>query len=157
MAFLGRCLDEFSSQVMRFGEQEEADLLHVRTGRHMDVVPRALFMEARRFGVVVKLLVDLFKVPWVLEFDDVENDFRFGRDGIDVGLYPFGQTHEFAVENQMEFVNSEIVLLDEADVGSPGVPTGRACATVGVFLRAENRDDSRFHRRYYIMDFWMAL
>ena len=141
VSFLGRGLDQLCREVPRFGQQEEADLLHVGAGRHVDVVAGLLFVEAGGLCVVVELLVDFLEVPGVLELNDVEDDVGLGRDAVDVRPNPFSKVLIFAIENQVQFVNRKFVLLDESDGWTPGVPPGGACAAVRIFLCAENRDD----------------
>ena len=145
MSFFRRGLDELAGKMAGFRQQEETDLLHMRAGRHVDVVLRLLLVEAGTFGVVVEFGVDFFEVPGVLELDDVEHDFRLRRYGVDVAPDPFGQRLMLRVEDEVELVDSKIVLLDESDVRTPGVPAARAVSAVCVFLGAENGNDCRFH------------
>ena len=145
MYFLRRGLDELAGKMARLRQQEEAYLLYMRAGRHVDVVLCLLFVKAGAFGVVVEFGVDFFEVPGVLELDDVEHDVRLRRYGVDVALDPFGQRLVLLVEDEVELVDSKIVLLDESDVRTPGVPAARAVSAVCVFLGAENGNDCRFH------------
>ena len=130
----------------RFGQQEEADLLHVRAGRHVDVVQRLLLVKAGPFREVVELLVDLLEVPGVLELDDVEDDIGLWRDACDIRLHPLGEVRVLLVEDEVQFVDWQLFLLDESDRGPPGVPPTRPAAAVCVFLCAKNGYDCCFHR-----------
>ena len=138
VAFLGRRLHEFRVQMPRLREKEEADLLHMRAGGHVDVVLGLLLVETGLLRVVVELAVNFFEVPRVFELDDVENDLRLGRDALDVGLDPLREGRELLVEDKMQLVDRQALLLDEANVRSPRVPARRACAAVRVLLRSEN-------------------
>ena len=151
MALLGRRLHELRVQVSRLREKEKADLLHMRASGHVDVVFGLLLVETGLLRVVVELAVDFFEVPRILELDDVEDDFRLGRDALDVGLDPLREGHELLVEDKMQLVDRQTLLLDEADGRSPRVPARRAGAAMRVLLRPENRYRCDFHGAYCIM------
>ena len=145
VSLLGRGLDKLAGQMAGFGQEEETDLLHVGAGRHVDVVLRPVLMEAGALGVVVELRVDLLEIPRVLQVDDVEDHTRLGRDGVDVAFDPLRERRVLRIEDEVQLVDRKIVLLDESDVGAPGVPAARTVAAVGVLLGAENGDYSGFH------------
>jgi hypothetical protein len=134
----------------RLCEEEEAYLLHMRAGGHVDVVPGLFLVETGLLRIVVELAIDFFEVPRVFKLDDVEDDLSLGRDALDVGLYPFRKRRELIVEYKMQFVDREALLLDESDGRPPRVPARRACAAMCVLLRSENRYRCYFHVAYCI-------
>ena len=60
-------LDQPRRNVAAFGQQEPANLRHMRAGGQVDVVGFTLFVEAVAGGEVVELAVDLLEIPRVLE------------------------------------------------------------------------------------------
>ena len=148
MPLLGRGLHKLRLKVVRLGEQEEADLLHVRAGRDVDVVVRSLLVEAGLFGVVVELLVNLLEVPRVLKLHDVDDDLRLRGDRRDVRADLLRKVTVFLVEDQVKLVDAQRLLLDKANCRAPCVPARRACPAMRVLLRPENGYGCRFHAIY---------
>ena len=135
--FWGR-LDQFAGEVAGFGQQEEADLFHMGTCRDMDEVVCVVLMKARLPCQVVELGIHLLEVPWILEGDDVEYHICFGGDRVDVFFEESSEGGEFRGEDQMQFIDREVVLLDKTDVGAPCCPAVGSIAAGGVFLCTEN-------------------
>lgn len=111
----------------------------------MNEVVCVFLMEAGALCVVVELFVDLLEVPRIFQVDDIEDHVCLRGDAADVGLDLFGEFSVFGTEDQMQFVNREIVLLDKPDVGAPYFPTAGSFSADSVLPRAEDGDDSCFH------------
>ena len=62
-----------------------------------------------------------------------------------VFLIAFGEFSIFGTEDQMQFVDREIVLSNKPDVGAPYFPAAGSFSADSVLPRAEDGDDSCFH------------
>ena len=143
----GGGLHEPSRQVVRFVEEEEADLRDVRARRDVDVPVALLTVETPRERVVVELAVDLLEVPRVIEVHRLHRDDRVRRRCLDVADHAFRQPPELCLIEQMELVEVQRVLHREGDVRTPGVPAVLAARPVRIERRAEKGDDRGLHGR----------
>ena len=138
----GRGLDEFARQVVRFVEEEEANLADVRTGRDVDVGIFSLPAELVRPRPVVELAVDFFEVPRVGEIEALQEDPGLRRDAPDFPLDPLRQVERPDVVQKVELVEAERALHRERHVRAPRRAVRRAAAVEG---RTKKRKDGRFH------------
>jgi len=139
---VGRRLQQTARQVMRFRQQKETDLRHVRAGGDVDEVILSLGVEGIVARKAEERFVNLLEVPWIAEFDWVQNDLGFRRNRVDVAAHLLGHgCFSFAVQ-QLETIHDHIRLLTDGDRGAPVLPA------VGMFANIERgskqaNDDNR--------------
>ena len=136
---LGRgALHEHPGQVPGLGEQEQADLGHVRAGGDVHAVVLGLGVEGVGGGEVVQLPEDRLEVPGPLHRDLVQADLGLrGHPGHVRGGLP-GQPGELALVQQLQPVDDPVLVLAQRDRRPPTLPPTRPVAPVEV--RAEQAE-----------------
>ncbi len=74
--------------------------------------------------------VDLAEVPRITEIDPLLAHFGLGRDQRDVVAHALHQLGELTLVQELEAIDEQVVVLEEADGGTPFVPAVRPHAAV---------------------------
>ena len=141
----GRRLHEPPRQVARLGEQEEADLDHVRARRQVDEVVLGLGVEGVARHHVVERGVDLLEVPRVGQRDAVEPYLGLGRDHLDVLCDQLREGLVRRLVNQLVAVEEQVGLLRQRDAGPPAVPARGLVRAAAVERGADEAEGDGGH------------
>ena len=123
-------MDQLAGEVAGLGEEEEANLRHMRAGGDVNQVLLLLRIEGIRPGKIVERAIHRFEVPRLVEFHPAEDDLGFGRHTADVVLNRVGQRLKFPRIQEIEPGDKQVLMLAETDRGTPQIPALRLLAAV---------------------------
>ena len=73
-------------------------------------------------------VIDILKVPGIVEMNQVRANLRFGADRFDVPTNRFTKSRELTVMKKFKSIDQKIVMLTQRNGGPPALPALRAFA-----------------------------
>src|SRR5262245_57828259 len=141
-----RRLNQLARKVSGLGQQEQANLLHVRPGGDVNQVFLSRGVEFLTAGEIVQRAVDFFQVPRVVELQPRRAHRRLRRDRADVIDDRSRQSFIALLVKHLEPLDDQIFLLAHGYRGPPAFPTLRPVAAVHIRPQHPNYDYLFGHR-----------
>src|SRR5262249_29212139 len=141
-----RRLNQLAGKVSGLGQQEHANLLHMRAGGDVDQILLARSVEFLIAAETVQPAVTLSQVPRVVDLQPSRAPHRLWRDRADVIDDRSRQPFITLLVKHLEPLDDQIFLLAHGHCRPPAIPTLRPIAAVHIGPQHPNYDYLFGHR-----------
>src|SRR5215472_3036057 len=126
----------------RFCQKKQANLCDVCAGRYVNQIVFGVSFEGIASCEFVELLVDLFEVPWIGEFDLMELCCGFRGGMVNVVANGFSETHVSNGMQEFETVDNEVRLAAKRNGRAPVLPAVARFACIQLGAEKTDHDAS---------------